>query len=737
MSIIKFIKFVVFTFIFIFSAEMLHAQWIEFCKDDICISSTNAGCKFQVVQAVWVDDIDDNDLLLIGGSPLLCECDDDLKMIKGKPSLIFGTRQFSGDVRDPIRLQIRNYYIVAKDIRVKFTIVEEGNRQIALSGIYTLPAAVPSQPCNYYSLTTVDITAPLPTGGPGDYFAFQGSGERNIRMEIVDAAGNPLAEPNSNNHSELLKCQVINSMNIYVDVQPSLFWDQVYADNQFFASEPWFLGIRDNINYMYEIFPVPFHNVNDKVSCIDYRDFIGGKGIDIPSLQDWMAFSPNERENKWRDFFGRWGRMTKWKWNFYKRFMMVDNHTTNGFLARDNYLGLTLPGITRHVAIIDWGPGNHEMVYAHEVGHTFALNHLRTDAHGYRVLTRQYRNNNIHFMHDTFHVAQNYWMRKSVYKILANNFYSGDNLRINPIAVNVSFRVTRINNNVTLLPFYKFTSGNIYFDTVSTGRYQIILKNENNQTLKQYYVNMGFELIPSYGDGYEGDSIIQVDTAIASFNIPDTTGVKTIEVRDSLSNLLASRSISNNPPTIDVTHPNPGQTFGNDSIFIGWNSSDPDGDTLYHFLFWSNDGGLYYDPVDFDIQGNHYNWRSIFAPGSNNKVKVYVTDGYHTSVDSSSTFIIGINQISQNVPNGYKLFQNYPNPFNPTTKIRFELPKLSYTKIIVYDILGREMEDLVNLKLKPGTYEVEWDGTYYPSGVYFYKLVVDEFVDVKKMILVK
>jgi hypothetical protein len=83
------------------------------------------------------------------------------------------------------------------------------------------------------------------------------------------------------------------------------------------------------------------------------------------------------------------------------------------------------------------------------------------------------------------------------------------------------------------------------------------------------------------------------------------------------------------------------------------------------------------------------------------------------------------------------LNQNFPNPFNPTTKVRFDLPKSTHAKLIIYDILGREVTTLVNEKLNAGSYEVSWHASAYPSGVYFYKLETEEFTNTKKMVLLK
>mgnify|MGYP002622468959 CR=1 FL=1 len=85
----------------------------------------------------------------------------------------------------------------------------------------------------------------------------------------------------------------------------------------------------------------------------------------------------------------------------------------------------------------------------------------------------------------------------------------------------------------------------------------------------------------------------------------------------------------------------------------------------------------------------------------------------------------------------YDLQQNYPNPFNPSTKINFSIPKDGFTSLKVYDIVGREVATLLANNLQKGTYEVDFDGSKFSSGVYFYQLVSNDFVSVKKMILAK
>lgn len=98
---------------------------------------------------------------------------------------------------------------------------------------------------------------------------------------------------------------------------------------------------------------------------------------------------------------------------------------------------------------------------------------------------------------------------------------------------------------------------------------------------------------------------------------------------------------------------------------------------------------------------------------------------------------VGISGNNNGIPEKYYLYQNYPNPFNPLTSIKFDIPKQSFVKITVYDITGKEIETLVNHVKESGRYEVNWDGSNYASGVYFYKIEAEAFSEQRKMILIK
>jgi len=106
--------------------------------------------------------------------------------------------------------------------------------------------------------------------------------------------------------------------------------------------------------------------------------------------------------------------------------------------------------------------------------------------------------------------------------------------------------------------------------------------------------------------------------------------------------------------------------------------------------------------------------------------------------DSASVNIVitGVSSNSSN-PTSFMLYNNYPNPFNPTTIIKYSIPEVSFTSLIIYNELGKEVSTLINETKSAGTYEVEFNASNLSSGVYYYKLQAGTFTETKKMILAK
>ncbi len=201
-----------------------------------------------------------------------------------------------------------------------------------------------------------------------------------------------------------------------------------------------------------------------------------------------------------------------------------------------------------------------------------------------------------------------------------------------------------------------------------------------------------------------------------------------------------------------------------------------DSDTVSYLK--TTDKGVSWNAVCFTIDTNKYHSQSVFfvsetlgwvggylccTPGVSNG-KVYETTdggftwqpnpwGYNVNrfryINDSTVYAvgrtvykysrdpIGIKPISNQIPNQFSLSQNYPNPFNPKTIFNFQLPMFNYVSLKVYDVLGREITTLVNELLQPGTYEVAWDASNFPSGVYYYKLTAIDYTETKKMVLIK
>jgi photosystem II stability/assembly factor-like uncharacterized protein len=113
--------------------------------------------------------------------------------------------------------------------------------------------------------------------------------------------------------------------------------------------------------------------------------------------------------------------------------------------------------------------------------------------------------------------------------------------------------------------------------------------------------------------------------------------------------------------------------------------------------------------------------------------------GVHTTAGGDPIFYMPVTQIGSEVPKEYKLYNNYPNPFNPKSNIKYQIPKSNVNvKIAIYDIQGKEIAILVNEKQSAGTYEVDFDGSNYSSGIYLYSLIVDnKVIETKRMALIK
>jgi photosystem II stability/assembly factor-like uncharacterized protein len=167
-------------------------------------------------------------------------------------------------------------------------------------------------------------------------------------------------------------------------------------------------------------------------------------------------------------------------------------------------------------------------------------------------------------------------------------------------------------------------------------------------------------------------------------------------------------------------------------------------DTLNGFalgsnLYYTSDGGINWNSKNLHSTG----FLSIsFA----NSLTGFISGKYGTIFRTTTGGISFVKKTNEILPTTFFLHQNYPNPFNPSTKIKFDIPNNlplgrgvggMIVSLKIFDILGKEIATLVNESLSPGTYEVNWNASVYPSGVYFYKLISGENSITKKMLLIK
>jgi len=161
-------------------------------------------------------------------------------------------------------------------------------------------------------------------------------------------------------------------------------------------------------------------------------------------------------------------------------------------------------------------------------------------------------------------------------------------------------------------------------------------------------------------------------------------------------------------------------------------------------IFAGTDSGIYIST------NNGANWIKknqgfIYTPTVNtllvigNTSNIYLlagTDGY-SAWRRSVENIIGIKNISREIPSVFSLEQNYPNPFNQSSIIKFQCPMNGMVELKIYDLLGKEVAVLLNEKLQPGTYQVQFNAENLTSGIYYYRLKTYSFSETKKLILLK
>lgn len=162
---------------------------------------------------------------------------------------------------------------------------------------------------------------------------------------------------------------------------------------------------------------------------------------------------------------------------------------------------------------------------------------------------------------------------------------------------------------------------------------------------------------------------------------------------------------------------------------IGWAGGS------YGNLSKTNDGGFNWFPEqtngDQRYFGSLWFYNDSIGWGVGGAGKIF-----HTTTGGQT--LVNISSSNQSIVNTYELYQNYPNPFNPKTNIKFDVIGFNtHIQLKIFNTLGEEIETLVDKKMSLGNYTVEFDAKNLPSGIYYYSFITDDYVETKKMVLVK
>jgi len=270
--------------------------------------------------------------------------------------------------------------------------------------------------------------------------------------------------------------------------------------------------------------------------------------------------------------------------------------------------------------------------------------------------------------------------------------------------------------------------------------YSIVLNNFTTDTINAFFFigNKTFSYKRTSADLTETDNLFFNDGMSVSNHDdhPKTVSLLSIINETTQEKLFAFRSIElNQNDSVKIENPD-----SNKSRLISYGSAK-DYDLELNYVTENGVGRFGDFNIPLDANTSHTlvpDWSDL----TNAELTILVDIGNDGTIDDTLSLINQVTGISDDqgsliMPNSYNLAQNFPNPFNPVTTIQYSIPQRSNVTIKVYDILGNEVATLVNEEKATGIYEVDFKAAGLSSGIYFYKLQADSFVETKKMILIK
>ena len=335
---------------------------------------------------------------------------------------------------------------------------------------------------------------------------------------------------------------------------------------------------------------------------------------------------------------------------------------------------------------------------------------------------------------------ENFWV--SVGSSYGLNFYDNE--------INNWTHFTFNNTGIPNGDYTRFTydyAGNVWIGTYNNGvmvyNYDIINSWFPLQVGNKWYYN--YEMLNSTGDAvYEGKTIKEIiGTEQINFKhyylqlVNRNSEIDTVYLRyEPFHKLVYSLDKSTMQETLlyDL-RAELGDTVFTSSDSLGYVIENTAASEYCNITYTTN--------VSVDLQNPSTSFSLADGIGlvseEQNEINGYTETLYAFVVDSvvcGDTSLTDVNDQYSTI-SSFQLFQNYPNPFNPTTKIGFRISDFGFVSLKVFDVLGNVIASLVNEEKPAGIYEVEFDASEFTSGVYFYKLQVAEYVDIKKMILLR
>lgn len=349
-------------------------------------------------------------------------------------------------------------------------------------------------------------------------------------------------------------------------------------------------------------------------------------------------------------------------------------------------------------------------------------------------------------------VAENYSTGSPVYYIV---YQKGSDIIVRTYSNGIKIldtNITASDNNPASSPVIKVSTSNlyiVYLTEVSPGHKNIVLKTANfsGSTLTWGLTNI-IPQVSSPSNLKLMDHPTGLGIGFISYDY-DTLGTKH----------TVGFSFTNSPnPSREILSKNfSGQNSGGEGAYYPILTDATVGYETFAWHRKTADSSIVFAFKNFSNGGNAVPKKRFYLGDSTVNTKITMTEpirdvywyrmrliweqrinGKWALVESIfDNALNGVVQTGNQVPYGFRLYQNYPNPFNPGTKIRFDIPRSSYVTLKVHDAAGRLITELLSQPLNAGTYEYNFNAENIPSGIYFYSVITESGMEMKKMVVLK